>query len=124
MTIFTIINIIFSIIFFSTFISSFHREKPFLLDLLFFMFNFFLYFSLYLHILNYSDNRKCIIMNLKQQQAHIKQKQSRDMVIVSLMNDTGWSRSRVEKSLRDLERFNLIKFPDSGGMMLKIVEAK
>lgn len=41
MTIFTIINIIFSIIFFSTFISSFHREKPFLLDLLFFMFNFF-----------------------------------------------------------------------------------
>lgn len=63
-------------------------------------------------------------MNLKKHKAHIKQIQSRDMVIVSLMDETGWSRCRVEESLRDLERFNLIKFPDSGGMMLKIVEAK
>lgn len=46
------------------------------------------------------------------------------MVIVSLMNDTGWSRSKVEESLRELEQFNLIKFPESGGMMLKVGEVR
>lgn len=49
-----------------------------------------------------------------------KQRQSRNMVIVSLMKDTGWSRSKVEESLKELEQFNLIKFPESGGMMLKV----
>lgn len=53
-----------------------------------------------------------------------KQKQSRNMVIVSLMNDTGWSRSKVEESLRELEQLNLIKFPESGGMMLKVGEVR
>ncbi|MGC6553156.1 hypothetical protein ACPC58_07880 [Streptococcus sp. VTCC 12905] len=53
-----------------------------------------------------------------------KQRQSRNMVIVSLMKDTGWSRSKVEESLKELEQFNLIKFPESGGMMLKVAEAK
>ncbi|HFI0333289.1 TPA: hypothetical protein ACGOVE_001920 [Streptococcus suis] len=53
-----------------------------------------------------------------------KQRQSRNMVIVSLMKDTGWSRSKVEESLKELEQFNLIKFPESGGMMLKVREAK
>jgi len=53
-----------------------------------------------------------------------KQRQSRNMVIVSLMKDTGWSRSKVEESLKELEQFNLIKFPESGGMMLKVGEAE
>ncbi|WP_312221893.1 hypothetical protein [Streptococcus parasuis] len=53
-----------------------------------------------------------------------KQRQSRNMVIVSLIKDTGWSRSKVEESLKELEQFNLIKFPESGGMMLKVGEAK
>ena len=53
-----------------------------------------------------------------------KQRQSRNMVIVSLMKDTGWSRSKVEESLKELEQFNLIKFPESDGMMLKVGEAK
>ena len=53
-----------------------------------------------------------------------KQRQSRNMVIVSLIKDTGWSRSKVEESLKELEQFNLIKFPESGGMMLKEGEAK
>lgn len=53
-----------------------------------------------------------------------KQRQSSNMVIVSLMKDTGWSRSKVEESLKELEQFNLIKFPESGGMMLKVGEAK
>ena len=53
-----------------------------------------------------------------------KQRQSRNMVIVSLMKDTGWSRSKVEESLKELEQFNLIKFPESGGMMLKVGETK
>lgn len=46
------------------------------------------------------------------------------MVIVSLMKDTGWSPSKVEESLKELWQFNLIKFPESGGMMLKVGEAK
>lgn len=53
-----------------------------------------------------------------------KQRQSRNMVIVSLIKDTGWSPSKVEESLKELEQFNLIKFPESGGMMLKVGEAK
>ena len=53
-----------------------------------------------------------------------KQRQSRNMVIVSLMKDTGWSPSKVEESLKELEQFNLIKFPESDGMMLKVGEAK
>jgi len=36
-----------------------------------------------------------------------KQRQSRNMVIVSLIKDTGWSRSKVEESLKELEQFNL-----------------
>ena len=46
------------------------------------------------------------------------------MVIVSFMKDTGWSPSKVEESLKELEQFNLIKFPESGGMMLQVGEAK
>ncbi|MFZ2186276.1 MAG: hypothetical protein WAV43_05475 [Streptococcus parauberis] len=63
-------------------------------------------------------------MNSGKKKTRIKQKQSRNMVIVSLMNDTGWSRSKVEESLRKLEQFILIKFPESGGMMLKVVEVR
>lgn len=63
-------------------------------------------------------------MNSGKKKTRIKQKQSRNMVIVSLMNDTGWSRSKVEESLRELEQFNLIKFPESGGMMLKVGEVR
>ena len=53
-----------------------------------------------------------------------KQRQSRNMVIVSLMKDTGWSPSKVEESLKELEQFTLITFPESGGMMLQVGEAK
>lgn len=63
-------------------------------------------------------------MSLGKKKIRAKQKQSRNMVIVSLMNDTGWSRSKVEESLRELEQFNLIKFPESGGMMLKVGEVR
>lgn len=63
-------------------------------------------------------------MNSGKKIMRAKQKQSRNMVIVSLMNDTGWSRSKVEESLRELEQFNLIKFPESGGMMLKLGEVR
>lgn len=63
-------------------------------------------------------------MSLGKKKIRAKQKQSRNMVIVSLMNDTGWSRSKVETTLKELEQFNLIKFPDSGGMMLKVGEVR
>ena len=60
--------------------------------------------------------------NLKKLRA--KQRQSRNMVIVSLMNDTGWSREKVVESLKELEEYNLIKFPKQGGMMLKVGEVR
>ncbi|CRH91041.1 Uncharacterised protein [Chlamydia trachomatis] len=53
-----------------------------------------------------------------------RQRQSRNMVIVSLMKETGWSRFKVENTLKELEQFNLIKFPDTGGMMLKVGEVR
>ena len=43
---------------------------------------------------------------------------------LSLMNDTGWSREKVVESLKELEEYNLIKFPKQGGMMLKVGEVR
>lgn len=63
-------------------------------------------------------------MNSGKKKTRAKQKQSRNMVIVSLMNDTGWSRSKVEKAIGELEHYNLVKFPLSGGMLLKVGEVR
>ena len=49
-------------------------------------------------------------MKSNQKKLRAKQRQSRNMVIVSLMNDTGWSREKVVESLKELEEYNLIKF--------------
>ena len=40
------------------------------------------------------------------------------------MKGTGWSRLKDENTLKEFEQFNLIKFPESGRMMLKVGEAK
>ena len=64
------------------------------------------------------------IMKSNQKKLRAKQRQSRNMVIVSLMNDTGWSREKVVESLKELEEYNLIKFPEQGGMMLKVGEVR
>ncbi|RSI35878.1 hypothetical protein [Streptococcus sanguinis] len=50
---------------------------------------------------------------------HPKQRQSRNMVIMECMELTGWSRAKVVASLKELEAANLIKFPTSGGVMLR-----
>ncbi|MDA3673326.1 MULTISPECIES: hypothetical protein [Streptococcus] len=63
-------------------------------------------------------------MKSNQKKLCAKQRQSRNMVIVSLMNDTGWSREKVVESLKELEEYNLIKFPEQGGMMLKVGEVR
>ncbi|UWM87984.1 hypothetical protein P1T47_04470 [Streptococcus parauberis] len=49
---------------------------------------------------------------------------SRNIVIVSLMKGTGWSRLKDENTLKEFEQFNLIKFPELGGMMLKEGEVR
>ncbi|VTS34799.1 Uncharacterised protein [Streptococcus porcinus] len=46
------------------------------------------------------------------------------MVFISLMNDTERSRSKGEESVRELKKFNLIKFPEPGGMTLKVGEVR
>lgn len=63
-------------------------------------------------------------MKSNQKKLRAKQRQSRNMVIVSLMNDTGWSREKVVESLKELEEYNLIKFPKQDGMMLKVGEVR
>ncbi|MDA3673350.1 MULTISPECIES: hypothetical protein [Streptococcus] len=63
-------------------------------------------------------------MNQKSKKLRAKQRQSRNLVITSLMNETGWSRERVVASINELEEFNMIKFPKQGGMMLKVGEVR
>ncbi|MGT2666526.1 hypothetical protein ACVRYP_04325 [Streptococcus rifensis] len=63
-------------------------------------------------------------MHKKSKQLRAKQRQSRNLVITSLMNQTGWSRDRVVASINELEDFNMIKFPKHGGMMLKVGEVR
>lgn len=63
-------------------------------------------------------------MNQKSKKLRAKQRQSRNLVITSLMNETGWSRERVVASINELEEFNMINFPKQGGMMLKVGEVR
>lgn len=63
-------------------------------------------------------------MNVRQKKFRAKQRQSRNLVIVSMMEATGWSREKVLESLNELESYNMIKFPKQGGMMLKVGEVR
>ena len=63
-------------------------------------------------------------MNPRQKKLRAKQRQSKNLVITSMMQETGWSRDRVVESLQELEDYNLIKFPKQGGMMLKVGEVR
>lgn len=63
-------------------------------------------------------------MKPNQKKFRAKQKQSRNLVVISLMNETGWSREKVEKAIGELEHYNLVKFPLSGGMLLKVGEVR
>lgn len=40
------------------------------------------------------------------------------------MQQTGWSRKKVVNSLKELEDYDLIKFPSQGGMMIKVGEVR
>ncbi|WP_376717271.1 hypothetical protein [Streptococcus parauberis] len=40
------------------------------------------------------------------------------------MKGTGWSRLKDENTLKEFEQFNVIKFPELGGMMLKEGEVR
>ncbi|MGV3006436.1 hypothetical protein [Streptococcus pluranimalium] len=60
----------------------------------------------------------------KKKKCRLKQRQSRNLLIVSLMKETGWKRERVVDALEELETFNLIKFPKQGGMLLKTGEVR
>lgn len=63
-------------------------------------------------------------MNINQKKLRAKQRQSKNMVIVELMELTGWSRDRVIASLGYLEATRMIKFPEQGGIMLRAGEVK
>lgn len=63
-------------------------------------------------------------MNPKQKKLRAKQRHSRNLVITSMMQETGWSRDLVVESLQELEDYNLIKFPEQGGMLLKVGEVR
>ncbi|HFH9358856.1 TPA: hypothetical protein ACGN8Q_000467 [Streptococcus agalactiae] len=53
-----------------------------------------------------------------------KQRQSRNLVIMSIMQQIGWARNKVAISLKELEDYDLIKFPSRGGMMVKVGEVR
>lgn len=59
-----------------------------------------------------------------QKKSRAKQRQSRNLVVLSIMQQTGWSRKKVVNSLRELEDYDLIKFPSQGGMMIKVGEVR
>lgn len=63
-------------------------------------------------------------MNQKNKKCRLKQRQSRNLLIVSLTKETGWERERVVDALEELETFNLVKFPKQGGMLLKTGEVR
>ncbi|ESR10540.1 hypothetical protein DIX59_10015 [Streptococcus iniae] len=60
-------------------------------------------------------------MKSNQKKIRARQKHSKNMVILSLMKETGWSCEKVVKTLAELEEYNLIRFPTQGGMMLKVI---
>lgn len=59
-----------------------------------------------------------------QKKSRAKQRQSRNLVVLSIMQQTGWSRKKVVNSLKELEDYDLIKFPSQGGMMIKVGEVR
>lgn len=56
---------------------------------------------------------------MRQKKFNNKQSQSRSLFITKLMNQTGWSYSEVESSLKELEKYDLIRFPKFGGVLIK-----
>lgn len=43
---------------------------------------------------------------------------------MSIMQQTGWSCDRVVNFLKELENYDLIKFPSQGGMMIKVGDVR
>lgn len=46
---------------------------------------------------------------------------TRNMMIVDLMKQTGWSRDRALAAVEELEEQQLIHFPSNGGMRLQVI---
>lgn len=57
---------------------------------------------------------------MKQNQTTIS-KLTRNMMISDLMKTTGWSRARAVSAIEELEKSQLISFPEAGGLRLQIV---
>lgn len=49
-----------------------------------------------------------------------RQRQAKNLIIVEMMQTTGWTRERVVTALNELETVDLLRFPAQGGMMLKV----
>lgn len=47
-------------------------------------------------------------------------KLSRNMMIIDLMKNTGWTRVRAESAIQELESASLIQFPSHGGLKLRL----
>ncbi len=43
------------------------------------------------------------------------------MMIIDLMKTTGWTRARAISAIEELEKNQLIYFPEAGGLRLKVV---
>ncbi|AEJ26080.1 hypothetical protein HKO46_02745 [Streptococcus equi subsp. zooepidemicus] len=47
-------------------------------------------------------------------------KLTKNMMVVDLMKQTGWSRARTLKAIEELEAAKLIQFQCQGGMILRV----
>lgn len=50
---------------------------------------------------------------------NLLQARSRNAAVAMIMQNTGWSKSRAKKAVRELEENNMLIFPAHGGMMLQ-----
>ncbi|MGT2755774.1 hypothetical protein [Streptococcus ovuberis] len=59
-------------------------------------------------------------MTRKENQTPVS-KLTRNMMIIDLMKTTGWTRARAVSAIEELEKSQLIDFPETGGLKLQVV---
>ena len=60
-------------------------------------------------------------MNQKNKKCRLKERQSRNLLIVSLMKETGWKRERVVKAFELMEATQTVCITDDGHLRLRVL---
>lgn len=60
-------------------------------------------------------------MTTREKQARSSVSQlTKNMMIIDLMKQTGWTRDRAVAAIEELEKFHLIHFPNQGGLSIRM----